>query len=194
MTEPEADPVLAWLDRHRAGQRPPVAVLAELCEEQIKRLVRPRLPSFPLVRREEQTTDVSNETFVRLSRALKDIAPATPLELNRLIAVIVRRVLLDWTKAIRRRKKHIVPLDGDPACVPEDSDHSVDADLMTAFHEYVEALPADEKVLFDLLYYRGLSTAAAADCLGIPRTTLKRRWVKARVRLSERFGLDPTEH
>ena len=68
-----------------------------------------------------------------------------------------------------------------------------DADLMADFHGYVDSLPDEERVLFDLLYYRGLTTAAAAEYLGLPPTTLKRQWVRARLRARERFGRDPTE-
>jgi RNA polymerase sigma factor (sigma-70 family) len=166
---------------------------ARLCEGRVRLLARSRLRNFPQVRREEQTTDIANEALLRLCRAMRGVAPATPLDLTRFLAEIIRRVLLDRLKSIRRRHRPTGPLGPEPGRAPEDTDHPFDADLMADFHGYVDSLPGEEKILFDLLYYRGLTTAAAAEYLGLPTTTLKRQWVRARLRARERFGRDPTE-
>jgi RNA polymerase sigma-70 factor (ECF subfamily) len=192
MNSPSNDPVQEWLDRRREGQDPSLDELCRLCQDQIRHLVRPRLRRFPAVRREEDTTDIANEALVRLLAALPKVCPPTSLELNRFLAEIIRRVLLDHAKSIRRRALPAVA-GGEVPCSPEDTDHPLDLDLMAAFHAYVEGLPAEERILFDLLYYRGLTTAAAAELLGIPATTLKRRWVRARLRVVELLGRDPTD-
>jgi RNA polymerase sigma factor (sigma-70 family) len=192
MTPPPDDPVQEWLDLHRSGQNPSLDELCRLCQEQVRCLVRPRLRRFPDVEREERTTDITNEALVRLLAALRDVCPPTTLELNRFLARIIRRVLLDRAKAIRRRALPLAAPGSEVAWAADHTDHPIDHDLMAAFHEYVEALPPEEKILFDLLYYRGLTTAAVAALLGCPPTTLKRRWVEARLRLIDRFGDDPT--
>jgi RNA polymerase sigma factor (sigma-70 family) len=193
VSAPPLDSVQDWLDRHRAGTKPPLDELCRLCQDRVRELVRPRLRRFPHVRAEEQTTDITNETLVRLLAALREVAPPTTLDLTRFLAAIIRRVLLDRAKAVSRRLLPTAPPGAEVAWSPEDTDHPMDDDLMAAFHEYVEALPADEKALFDLLYYRGLTTAAAAEALGLSPTTLKREWVKARLRVCEKLGRDPTD-
>ena len=191
MSETSTDLIQGWLDRYRSGADPPPDELVRLCEERVRALVRPRLRSFPRVKQQEETTDIVNEALLRLSRALRDVAPATPLDLTRFLAELIRRVLLDKLKAIRRRVASPVELAVEPGRAVGDTDHPVDADLMTEFHEYVGSLPESERVLFDLLYYRGLSTATAADYLGLAPSTLKRRWVQARLRARDRLGRDP---
>ena len=53
----------------------------------------------------------------------------------------------------------------------------------TEFHEYVERLAEEDRALFDLLWYQGLTMADASELLCIPLRTLGRRWKTVRVRL-----------
>jgi len=52
----------------------------------------------------------------------------------------------------------------------------------------VEALPDDEKEVFDLLWYQELTQAEAAALLNVSERTIKRRWASARLRLHEILG------
>lgn len=188
--DPTADPVQAWLDCHRAGGRPSVDELCRLCENRVRQLVRPRLRTFPLVVQDSQTTDVVNETFLRLLRSLgRNVSPPSVLDLERFLAAKIRQVLLDKHKAIRRRRRRVGELGDEP--VPHHGDS--DDDLMVAFHEYVEALPPGEQALFDVFYYQGKTKSEAATLLGLPPTTVHTLWTKARVRLSRKLGHDLTE-
>lgn len=192
--QPPADPVQVWLDCHRAGGRPSLDDLCRLCEDRVRQLVRPRLRTFPLVVQDSQTTDVVNETLLRLLAALgRDVRPPSILDLERFLARIIRRVLLDMHKVIQRRRRRFGELGDEPIRVPDDDADLVDIDLMVAFHEYVEALPPDEQALFDVFYYQGKSKTEAAKVLGLPDTTAHTRWTKARLRVSKQFGRDPTE-
>jgi len=53
------------------------------------------------------------------------------------------------------------------------------------FHEKIGALPDEEREVFDLLWYQGLSQAEAAELLNVSERTIKRRWQSARLRLYE---------
>ena len=53
----------------------------------------------------------------------------------------------------------------------------------TEFHEYVETLPEEDRSLFDLFWYQGLSMEQSSQLMGIPLRTLGRRWKMARVKL-----------
>src|SRR5262249_44502073 len=49
--------------------------------------------------------------------------------------------------------------------------------------EQVEQLPAEEREVFDLLWYAEMTQAAAAQVLGVAEITVRRRWLAARRRL-----------
>jgi RNA polymerase sigma factor (sigma-70 family) len=59
------------------------------------------------------------------------------------------------------------------------------------FHEAVARLPDDLRSAFDLLWYQGLSQAEAAALLGVAVPTVKRRWLKARLRVQQALGGSP---
>ena len=63
------------------------------------------------------------------------------------------------------------------------------------FHEKVEALPDDEREVFDLLWYQGITQAEAARVLNVTERTIQRRWQAARLSLYEKLGgeLPPTD-
>src|SRR5262249_32736081 len=63
----------------------------------------------------------------------------------------------------------------------------------TESHEAAGRLPEDLRATFDLLWYQGPSQAEAADMLGVAVSTVKLRWMKARLRLQQALGGSPFE-
>ncbi len=55
-------------------------------------------------------------------------------------------------------------------------------------HEQVERLPPEEREVFDLCWYHDLTQEEAAAALGVSVRTIKRRWLRARLRLQELLG------
>ena len=53
------------------------------------------------------------------------------------------------------------------------------------FHEAVGALPEDERDVFDLLWYQGLTRQEAAALLEVSAKTVQRRWQAACLRLHD---------
>ena len=51
--------------------------------------------------------------------------------------------------------------------------------LHKEFHERVEQLPEEERTVFDLLFYQGLTHPGVAHALGVSESTVKRRWYDA---------------
>ena len=51
--------------------------------------------------------------------------------------------------------------------------------------EAIEGLPEEEREVFDLLWYQGLTQAEAAGLLHVNVRTLKRRWLSARMKLQD---------
>jgi RNA polymerase sigma-70 factor (ECF subfamily) len=57
--------------------------------------------------------------------------------------------------------------------------------LWGEFHRAVEALPDEEREAVDLLWYQELSQEEAAETLGVDKSTVKRRWRAARLKLAK---------
>jgi RNA polymerase sigma factor (sigma-70 family) len=184
---PTSDPIQDWLTRHNQGLNPPVEDLCRYCQQRIKELVRPRLRSFPNVRREVQTTDVLDDVLMRLLAAIKEVQLGTVMDLNCLVARIIRRVLLDRLRKIQRDMQRFSELPSD-ILIDTDMTAGLDIDTMAAFHEYIDNLGSEEASLFDLLYYQGKSFEEAAKQLGIPKTTLRRNWAKSRDKMQAAFN------
>jgi DNA-directed RNA polymerase specialized sigma24 family protein len=53
------------------------------------------------------------------------------------------------------------------------------------FHARIEALPDEEREMFDILLYEGMSQPEAAIVLQTSLRTVKRRWQRARLMLQQ---------
>jgi RNA polymerase sigma-70 factor (ECF subfamily) len=186
----------AWIHRLKAGDEQARKELLNSACDRLTRLTRKMLKSYGRVRRWEQTDDVVQNAMMRLYRSLADVKPATAIEFYRLAALNIRRELLDLAKHYygpRGLGANYASIDKDagqrsaePAYDrPADGEDTEPLEAWTAFHERVETLPAEEKEVFDLLWYQELSQADAAELLKISERTVKRRWASARLRLHE---------
>jgi RNA polymerase sigma-70 factor (ECF subfamily) len=78
--------------------------------------------------------------------------------------------------------------DGQPLALhPDIADDSATLEEWARFHEAVDTLSDHHRVLFDLLYYQGLTQEEAARKLAMPLRTLKAHWQKARAELGRRL-------
>jgi RNA polymerase sigma-70 factor (ECF subfamily) len=196
-TSDQAANLQAWIDRLQSGdQAARDELLAHACER-LRRLTRKMLRGFDGVRRWEQTDDVLQNALLRLWTALRQVTPRSVSEFCGLAALQIRRELLDLAR------QHFGPegqgahhashaeTDGSPGAAPagpEGPDTTYEPSRLAVwseFHQQVEALPADERDVFDLVWYQGLTQDKAAALLGISEATLKRRWLSARRRLHQ---------
>jgi RNA polymerase sigma factor (sigma-70 family) len=184
-----SDPVQAWLTSHKNGENPPVEDLCRFCQDRVRLLVRPRLRRFPDVRREVQTTDILDDAMMKLIGSLKTITLDTVFDLNCYLAKIIRWVLLDRLRKIQLRRARFAELPSD-LLIDADISAGIDFETMSEFHEFVETLPDPEVKMFELIYYRGMTTEQAADQLEMPPTTLKRKWIRARLLVRQKFDIN----
>jgi RNA polymerase sigma-70 factor (ECF subfamily) len=172
-------------------------VIAHACDR-LRRLARKMLhQDFGRLCEVEQTDDVLNGAMLRLHRALEDpnVRPASAAELFRLASVQLRRELIDLARHYFG-PAHL-PLTGleaqggsADACSPNHgpAETTFGPDRLLAwreFHDRVAALPAEERAVFELLWYQELTQAEAAVVLGVSVPTIKRRWLQARLLLQE---------
>jgi RNA polymerase sigma-70 factor (ECF subfamily) len=186
MTQP-TDTTRVWLDLMRAGDQQARTRLIEHACDRLRLITRKMLRDFPKVHRWEETDDVFTEAVSRLHQCLETVQPESPRHFYNLAATHVRRVLIGMTRRYygpldlganhdtNAVKDRLADGQGEPSNLTE----------WTEFHEQVESLPDQEREVFNLLWYEGLSQEEAAVVLGISERTLRRRWQDARVRLCQ---------
>lgn len=184
-----------WLDLLQAGDEQARTRLIEHACERLRLLTRKMLGEFPRVRRWEETDDVFCEAVTKLHRSLEQVRPESPRQFYGLAATQIRRVLIDMARRYygpeglgANHETTGVRPDGKKNPRHERAEtHGEPASLIewSEFHEQVEALPEEEREVFNLLWYEGLTQQEAARVLGISQRTLTRRWQDARFRLHE---------
>jgi RNA polymerase sigma factor (sigma-70 family) len=192
--------IQALLDRLRGGDESARDELLGCACERLRNLARKMLRGYPNVRRWEQTDDVLQNTALRLRRTLQQMPVQTALDFFRLAALNIRRELLDLAKHYYGPQghgaRHATWGPGDTATgtgpgPAAPADLSREPSRLAAwgeFHEQIGALPDEEREVFDLLWYQGLSQAEAAEVLGVSERTVKRRWQAARLKLHDALG------
>ncbi|MEI7684818.1 MAG: sigma-70 family RNA polymerase sigma factor [Planctomycetota bacterium] len=165
-------------------------------QDRLHRLARKMLRCDPRVARWEQTDDLLQASLVRLHRSLDSVQPATVQAFIGLAATHMRRELTDLARhhfGPHGDAKHHFS-DGDrendgsghplhePAS-PGDGPSTL-AEWET-FHEKVKELIAEEREVFDFVYYQELSQEETAICLGVNERTIQRRWRSAKLNLAK---------
>lgn len=192
--------IQGWIDRLRDGDEFARAALLDCAGDRLTRLARKMLKGYPGVGRWEQTDDVLQNALVRLDRALKAVAPPTVRGFFRLAAVQIRRELIDLARRYSRLEglgAHRWTGDGSNSPDSSSADSSEPSDTTyepgrlaawTEFHHRIEGLSEDDREVFDLLWYQGLTQAEAAVVLGVAERTVNRRWIAARLNLHRALG------
>jgi RNA polymerase sigma-70 factor (ECF subfamily) len=191
--------IQACLDRLHGGD---AAARDELIAATYQRLLlraRQMLRTFPRLGRWVDAEEVLHEAVLRLQRALDVQIPQSPLHYYRLATQQVRRELIDLARfyfgsndpAAHHSSQPVEPASGDTPLPRVQNPSSTDPALLalwTEFHDRAETLPEEERTVFDLLWYQGLTRPEAAELLGVSVRTVQRRWVAAWERLRTILG------
>jgi RNA polymerase sigma-70 factor (ECF subfamily) len=184
--------IQSWLARLQAGDLAARDALLGAAGERLRHLAHRMLQTYPRVARWEETDDVLQNALLRLYRTLKDVPPQSVADFLRLAALNIRRELRDLARHYygpQGAGTHHVTLGPDQSTPPEATGQSSlepqRLAVWSEFHQHVEDLPEEERTVFDLLWYQGLSQAEAAQVLGVAERTIKRRWQSARIKLHD---------
>jgi RNA polymerase sigma-70 factor (ECF subfamily) len=177
------------LDRLTAGEATAKNELIEHARRRLDHLARKVFSDFPKLKRWVDSDDVLQNACLRLSRSVAAETPAFPREYFRLAALQIRRELLDLVRHYYGPQglgANHSSGDGDRN-QPTRADHSSldPAHLAewTELHDVVANLPDDEREVFDLLWYHGLSQPEVARLLNLSLRTVKRCWQRSRLTL-----------
>jgi len=172
--------------------------LVRLAIDHMRTVVHRMLRGFPAVSRWEQTDDVLQGAVMRFARALEVVTPRDGDHLIRLMALQVRRELLDLARKYSSDGSFARHLDTNAIAnrsnamqveVAAASDPSCDDALVSwaEFHAAADALDNPERELFRLVWYLGLTQEQAAKMLGCSVRTVARRWEATKRHLLHRL-------
>ncbi len=179
------------LDRLRKGDARARDDLIRLAGERLTVLARKMLAGFPSLRPLEQTEDVFQSGVMRLWRSLEQVNPNSVQEFLGLAALHMRRELIDLIRRHQGRgpagdRPRVAAGPGEAPVSDCDSTYEPGKlATWTEFHRRVEDLPETERETVNMLWYQGLSQEDAAEVLGVDKSTVKRRWRSARLKLAE---------
>jgi RNA polymerase sigma-70 factor (ECF subfamily) len=166
------------------------ALLYHACDR-LLRLTRKMFHGNPGLRRWMQTDDVFQNSLVRLHRALSQTEVVDVRHFFNLATVQIRRELLDLARKTfgphgigRNHHTDFQPADETGGSLHRVSEEPEDLERWEAFHQRAEALPDEEREVFDFLYYEGLLQPEAAKVLEVSERTIRNRWNRAKLLLS----------
>jgi RNA polymerase sigma factor (TIGR02999 family) len=183
LTQASTGALQRLLDRFRAGDERARETLLQHALDRFRHLARRLFPRSSSLRALYETDDVLQRALIRLHRALDGVKPPDVGAFYGLAARQMRWVFRDLSRQSEARQAVTYP--GSQA-EPEDR-HSC-ADHLAAwsdFHNKIEQLPEEEREMFDLLFYEGLTQEEAAAVLSVSVRTVKRRWQRARLLLHQ---------
>ncbi len=188
-----------WLERHRNGDDSAKAsIIAHACDRLRVLASKMLRGNFARLARWEETDDVLQHALIRLHRSLAKIQPESVAQFMGLSATQIRRTLIDLARHHfgAEGAANFHHSDGHQSEMPRQVDLQPSNDepeslvAWSAFHEAVENLPEDEKQVFSLVWYEGLTHVETAELLGVTERTIRRRWQSARFLLHQVLGED----
>jgi RNA polymerase sigma-70 factor (ECF subfamily) len=207
MSEPSSTTarLQSWIDRLQAGDASARDELLAHFERRLRHLARKKLKGFPGVRRYEQTDDVFVNATVRLLRRLEKDRPESVSSFLKLASKHIRRELIDLYRhhcGTHRHGAHHAttrpPAGGEEGRPPahDRADTTWEPSGLARWaelHEKVAGLPDEEREVFGLLWYQGLTQEEAAGVMNVSRRTVIRYWHSAQLRLHEALKASPLD-
>jgi len=184
------------LDRLNAGDPDAKKELIEVAYRRMVRLAGRMRRFFP--GGEEESTGVFHEAYLRVNHALDqvDCKPASVRQFMGLVALQIRRALLDSMRKIKGRGQSPRPIkvttlfhspDTPIGAGPEAhtlEDLAPEQALRLDVVEAIERLGEAEREVVELLFFLGCTQPEAAEVLSVHEDTVKRRWGKAKKELT----------
>jgi RNA polymerase sigma-70 factor (ECF subfamily) len=184
-----------WIDSLQDGDATARNELFNHASERLRRLARRVFGRNDRLRAFVDSGDVLQNAVLRLMRTLQSTSPQSVAEFFWMASRAMRQELIDLARhhygpqgsGAHRATPAAADATSETVAVDKADSTYEPAQLAdwTEFHEQVEALDPEEREVFDLLWYQGLTQEDAAAVLQISLSTVKRRWLAARLRFQE---------
>ena len=180
--------ITALATENGAGREAAKTGLLEASIEHLRDVAQRMLGRFPQVRRWDETDDIVQNAAIRLHRALAAVVPNDARHWMALIAVQVRRELLDLARRhaspdshAQQHETNVAQIDGrevEKIALAETSDIDTLDSLASwaQLHDIAAGLPDEDRELFDLVWYVGATQDEIAALWGCSPRTVRRRW------------------
>jgi RNA polymerase sigma factor (sigma-70 family) len=147
---------------------------------------------FPRLRAQHDVESVVDEAWARLMKAIETRPPESVEHFYALVFQNVRHVLLDMVRNQARNEQRVQQChdsNGSPGSdlSRERGDDTHDPSrlaIWTEFHQEVEKLPAEERLVFDLHYLGEFNQVEVARLLDMHPKRVSRLWLAATGRLA----------
>lgn len=181
---------------HAGSQIAPQDLISHSCDR-LRRLARKMLRNYPVLRRWEQTDDILQIALLRLHRALSKVPLKSTRHFWNLASLQLNRALLDlvdqYKTALAPGRNHHTDRMGQAEDIPcgalqlhpDGAGEPGSLEEWTRFHEAVSKLPDEQREVFRLKWYDGLTLEQVAVVVGWSLRTVKRRWLSAVVLLGQ---------
>jgi len=189
---PRTSQVGQLFDALRADDSDARERLIEFATARLKGMAHRMLRSNP-VARWEQSDDLLQQTLIRLHRNLENSSCGDARSLLGFAAVEMRRALIDLARhyygAMGLGANHATDQGGEAAKPPQrvsgasPLEHCLQVERWQILQGHIDELPADERETVDLLWLHQLSQIEVAAMLDVDTRTVRRRWLRARMRL-----------
>ena len=171
------------LDALRAGDESARESLLECSLDRVHELARRMFHREQDLRQLAQTDDVAQKALIRLHTALNSVKPSDVRAFYGLAARQIRWVLRDLAhERVQSRAVNHTPMP--PECEDAQGEPK-DLHEWSVFHETIEGLDDEDREMFDLVFYEGLTQEEAAEVLQTSIRTVRRRWQRARLMLEK---------
>lgn len=157
--------------------------LLEHASERLRALSRKSLRGFPRLASLVQTDDVLQEALLRLHSSLNKVRPSSLRGFFGLAAIQIRRNLIDLTRHLLGPEGYGTHVRTGPISQENEPVVIEAVDRWICFNDLIDTLPAEEREIVDLQFVHSMTQEEVSELLGISLSTVKRRWISARLKL-----------
>ncbi|NBU74378.1 MAG: sigma-70 family RNA polymerase sigma factor [Planctomycetes bacterium] len=157
--------------------------LLEHASERLRALSRKSLRGFPRLASLVQTDDVLQEALLRLHSSLNKVRPSSLRGFFGLAAIQIRRNLIDLTRHLLGPEGYGTHVRTGPISQENEPVVIEAVDRWICFNDLIDTLPAEEREVVDLQFVHSMTQEEVSELLGISLSTVKRRWISARLKL-----------
>ena len=179
------------LAQFRNGDQDSKFQIVEFSFKRFKKLAKRMIASYPLLRSKADTDDLLQNFLIRLTKAIESIIPNSSVDFFQLASVLMRNELIDMGRKLfgkdGAKKNFEQPTDPNLLDAKEPGDGPSGLLEWVEFHESIDKLPEEEKIVFQLIFYQEFTQEEVANLLGLSLKTVSRRWTKAKLILSDKF-------